>query len=221
VNNAVPAAGNWHDRLNVLSLENGENIMEPIILASGSLRRQEYFRILGLPFSIMPPLIDEKIQKGMKPEAAAKDFAVRKVKRVIKLMERRLPQWICGADTIISVDDDIFGKPGDREEAKHMLLRLSGREHRVITAMALYVGSEGRIDCRSISCDVSFAPLSGDEIEWYLNTGEWQGVAGSYRVQGIGACFIQSIKGPPGAVAGLSMRDFYVMLKDNGYPYGA
>jgi septum formation protein len=195
--------------------------MEPIILASGSLRRQEYFRILGLPFSIMPPLINEEIQKGLRPEEAAEDFAVRKVKKVVELMKGRLPQWICGADTIISVDNDIFGKAGDREEAARMLRRLSGREHRVITAMALWISREEKIDCRSIGCDVSFAPLSDAEIEWYLGTGEWQGVAGSYRIQGIGACLVHSIKGPPGAVEGLSMRDFYVMLRDNGYPFGA
>jgi septum formation protein len=194
--------------------------MEPIILASGSLRRQEYFRILGLPFSILPPLIDEEIDKKLEPVKQAEDFAVRKVKKVIEQMKGRLPSWICGADTIISVKGDILGKPSDRDDAKRMLTTLQGREHEVITAMALYNNADEKIDCRSVKCSVNFAPLSAAEIEWYLNTGEWQGVAGAYRIQGLAACFISSVKGSPSAVVGLPMHDFYAMLRDNGYPYG-
>ena len=74
-----------------------------------------------------------------------------------------------------------------------MLLRLSGRVHKAITAVALYNGRKKSINCRPASCDVSFAPLSQAKIEWYLDTNEWQGVAG------------------------LPLRDFYIMLKDNGY----
>jgi septum formation protein len=203
---------------NPVSLQTGEN-MEPIILASGSLRRQEFFRLLGLPFSIMPSRIDEQIVQGMEPRKTAEDFAVRKVKRVIELMKGRIPDWICGADTIISVDGDIYGKPKDREDAGVMLSRLQGRDHEVITAIALK-NREGALDCRSVVSLVSFASLSEGEIEWYLNTGEWQGVAGSYKIQGLASCFITGIKGSPSSVVGLPMNEFYVMLRDNGYPYG-
>jgi septum formation protein len=193
--------------------------MEPIILASGSLRRQEFFRLLGLPFSIMPALIDEQIVPGVEPRNMAEDFAARKVKRVVELMKGRMPDWICGADTIISVDGDIYGKPKDRENAEAMLLRLQGRDHDVITAVALK-NREGAIDCRSVVSLVSFARLSAGEIEWYLNTGEWQGVAGAYKIQGLASCFITGIQGSPSSVVGLPMNEFYVMLRDNGYPYG-
>jgi septum formation protein len=193
--------------------------MEPIILASGSLRRQEFFRLLGLPFSIMPSLIDETVTPGAEPRKTAEKFAVQKVKKVVELMKGRVPAWICGADTIISVDRTIYGKPKDREDAGAMLSRLQGREHEVITAVALK-NPEGAIDCRSVVTTVSFARLSGKEIEWYLNTGEWQGVAGSYKIQGLAACFITGIQGSPSAVVGLPMNEFYVMLRKNGYPYG-
>jgi septum formation protein len=200
--------------------------MESIILASGSLRRQEYFRLLGLPFSIMPAGINEIPRTDISPRQNAEDFAVRKTQKVAETMKGRLssvgmPRWICGADTVISLDGAIFGKPSCPEDARYMLGRLAGREHQVITAIALYNGKTENTDCRSVSCNVSFAPLSEAEIEWYLETGEWQGVAGSYRIQGLGGCFITSITGPPSAVAGLPLHDFYVMLRENGFPFGA
>jgi septum formation protein len=195
--------------------------MEPIILASGSQRRQEYFKLLGLPFNILPALIDEDMSTETDPLKLTSDLAVRKIWKVIKTMEGRLPKWICGADTVISLGGKIFGKPASMEEARRMLGRLSGKRHNVTTSVALYNGRNKAIDCRSAVCQVSFAPLTSEEIEWYLNTNEWQGVAGSYRIQGLAACFITQIKGSPSAVAGLPLRDFYAMLRDNGYPYGA
>ena len=195
--------------------------METIILASASLRRQEYFKLLGLPFSILPAMIDETMPAKTPPEKFTGDLAVRKVQKAMEVMKGRLPRWICGADTVVALDNEVFGKPKDRQEAKQTLQKLSGQIHEVITSMALYSGPEREIDCRTVSCKVNFAPLSKEEIEWYLNTSEWQGVAGAYRIQGLAACFIQSIEGSPSAVVGLPLRDFYVMLRDNGYPYGA
>jgi septum formation protein len=193
--------------------------MEPIILASGSLRRQEYFRLLGLPFSIMPPLIDEDPGDIRDPRKLAEDLSIRKVKKIIDLLKGRNPPWICGADTIISVDGDVYGKPKDREDAQRMLRRLQGREHQVITGVSLYNGGAETIDCRSVVSEVSFAPLTEAEIEWYLGTGEWQGVAGAYRIQGLAACFVSGVRGSPSSIVGLPMHEFYVMLKENGYPY--
>ena len=198
-----------------------EDNVEPIILASGSLRRQEYFKLMGLPFSISPAAIDEEEGNITDPVQAAQDRAVRKVNKVIELMAGRLPWWICGADTIVSVDGGIYNKPTDRDNARDMLRSLSGREHSVITAMALYNGKTKKIDCRSASCRVQFADLSDGEIEWYLDTGEWQEVAGAYRIQGLAGLFIKSISGSPSTVVGLPLHDFYAMLRDNGYQYGA
>ena len=195
--------------------------MEPIILASGSLRRQEYFKIMGLPFSILPAEIDEDEITQTNPLKLTAELAKRKVEKVVEIMKNRLPRWICGADTVIAIDEKVFGKPKDREEASQMLKALSDRQHKVITSIALYNGTDGKIDCRSSSCTVSFAPLTGEEIEWYLDTNEWQGVAGAYRIQERGGCFITRINGSPSTVAGLPLREFYVMLRDNGYPYGS
>ena len=195
--------------------------MESIILASGSPRRQEYFKLMGLPFSILPALIDEDQITEKNPEKLTEVLAVRKVKKVIEIMKDRLPRWICGADTVIATGNKIFGKPGNREEAAGMLEKLSGKQHRVITSVALYNGHRKKIDSRSAVCTVTFAKLSKKEIEWYLDTNEWQGVAGAYRIQGLAGCLITQIKGSPSTVAGLPLNEFYAMLRSNGYPYGA
>jgi septum formation protein len=199
--------------------------MEPIILASASPRRQEFFRLLGLPFTCIPAQIDETPGQGLTPRQAAEDLALRKTMALVAKLERddaeksaSAAQWVFGADTIVVLDGEIFGKAADRSAAKTMLERLAGRRHEVITAMALYNRRLKTSNCRSNTSEVVFAPLAGAEIEWYLDTGEWEGVAGSYRLQERGACLVESINGSPSAVAGLPLYDFYVMLKDNGYP---
>ncbi|MDR0315482.1 MAG: Maf family protein [Treponema sp.] len=200
--------------------------MEPIVLASGSPRRQEYFRLLGLPFSVEPAMIDEEFRETDEPRKIAEDLALKKALHVAGRMQAQKPLWVFGADTIVVADSGIFGKPTDRGDAKQMLQRLAGREHEVISAMALWKGREQKAncrsaDCRSTSCRVTFAPMSGPEIEWYLDSEEWQGAAGAYRLQGLAACFISRVTGAPSTVVGLPLRDFYVMLRDNGYPFGA
>jgi septum formation protein len=194
--------------------------MEPIILASGSSRRQEYFKMLGIPFSVMPARIDESLCTHKDPKKLTRELAVKKIENVLEEMRNRLPWWIFGADTVIAAEDKIFGKAANRENAADMLRELSGRQHQVITSMALYNGREKKTDCRTASCTVVFAPMTDAEINWYLNTNEWQGVAGAYRIQGLASCFIDRIEGTSSAVAGLPLREFYVMLRDNGYPYG-
>jgi septum formation protein len=222
--------------------------MEPIILASESPRRQDYFRLLKLPFECVSAMIDETPKPGLSPQHVAEDLALRKTLAVAKRINispksqplipdplipnpRSLipdpqssipsPTWIFGADTIVVPEGEIFGKPADRAAAGIMLKRLSGRRHEVITAMALHNARENKTDCRSVSCEVQFAPLSDGEIEWYLDSGEWQGAAGAYRLQELGGCLIRSVNGSPSAVVGLPLHDFYVMLRENGYQFGA
>jgi septum formation protein len=195
--------------------------MEPIILASSSLRRQEYFKLLGLPFSVMPAKIDESLCTQTDPEKHTSELAVKKIESVIEEMRNRPPKWICGVDTVIATEEKIYGKPKNREEAGAMLKELSGRWHKAVTSIAIYNGSLKKMDIKSASCTVDFASLSEKEIEWYLDTNEWQTVAGAYRIQGLASCFITKIEGSPTTVVGLPLREFYVMLRDNGYPYGA
>ena len=195
------------------------------MLVSGSPRRQEYFRLLGLPFTVLPARIDESlrdvsIKSPTEPRAAAEELALRKLNRALELPGGKDAAWVFAADTLVALDGRIYGKAGNREEAGETLRSLSGREHRVITAMALRGSGEKAACRRSVESLVSFAPLSDAEIQWYLDSGEWQGAAGSYRIQGLGACFISSIQGSYSAVVGLPIREFYVMLRENGYHFG-
>ena len=196
--------------------------MEHIILASESQRRQDYFRLLGLPFTCIPAKIDETPQQGLSPRQVAEDVALRKALAVAEIKSNTPSEhihWIFAADTIVVLEGRLFGKAADRDEAAMMLRTLAGKKHEVITAMALYHTGKNTTDCRSACCDVHFAPLSEAEIEWYLDTGEWEGAAGAYRLQERGGCLIQSINGSPSAVVGLPLHDFYVMLTDNGYRF--
>ena len=173
-------------------------------------------------------MIDETPKPGLNPRQIAEDLALRKTLAVAEKTgtSRAVPpaagaRWIFGADTIVVLDGEIFGKPADRAAAGVMLQRLAGRRHEVITAMALFNARENKTDCRSASSEVQFAPLTAGEIEWYLDSGEWQGAAGAYQLQKLGGCLVQSINGSPSGVAGLPLCDFYAMLRGNGYQFGA
>ena len=176
---------------------------------------------MGLPFNVMPAKLDESLFFNPDPVKMTQELSVKKIEKVIEEMRNRPPKWICGADTVIATEEKIFGKAKNRDEASLILKQLSGRHHKAVTSMALYRGREDKMDCRTVSCTVNFAHLSDDEVNWYLDTNEWQGVAGAYRIQGLASCFITSIEGSPTTVVGLPLREFYVMLRDNGYPYGA
>ena len=197
--------------------------MEPIILASASPRRKEYLKLLGLPFTCIPSADDESFDSQAGGQAVAEELALRKVKNVlltITTLKNEKPLWVCGADTLISLEGKIYGKPSDREDAGRMLMAFQGRSHEVISAAALFNGKAGTFDCRSVVSHVTFAPLSHGEIQWYLDTEEWRDAAGAYKIQGLAACFISSIQGSYSSVVGLPLREFYVMLRDNGYHYG-
>ena len=191
--------------------------MQPIILASASLQRQEYFKLLGLPFRIIPSSIDENMESGIDIREAVKKLAMQKAQKVNDSLLINEQTWVVGADTIISLDGNIFGKPKDRKDAENMIRTFCGRTHEVITGIALLNTVKKVSDCRAIVSEVAFADMSDSEIEWYLDTGEWEGVAGSYRIQGLASCFITNITGSYSSIVGLPIHEFYDMLKTNGY----
>jgi septum formation protein len=195
--------------------------MEPIILASGSPRRVEYLRLMGLPFACVSPDVEEVFDGKADPRSTTEELALKKVRKVLETLKKENPPWICGADTLISLDGKIYGKPKDQNEVKNMLRLFSGRTHEVISAVALYSGRTQKTDCRSVISAISFAPISDGEIEWYLDSGEWRDAAGSYKIQGLASCFVEKISGSYSSIVGLPLREFYIMLRDNGYPYGS
>jgi septum formation protein len=183
-----------------------------LVLASSSPRRALILSELGIPFVVDPAHVPEDLVPGEDAEASAVRLAAAKAAAVA---DRRPNDWVLAADTLVSLDGSVLEKPRDDEDAASMLRRLSGREHRVVTAVRLRRGdSEGWGSvCWSA---VRFSPLSDEEIAWYVRTGEPRDKAGAYGVQGLGARFIESIAGSYTNVMGLPARDVYRLMKEAG-----
>lgn len=192
--------------------------MEPIILASSSPRRQEILKLLNIPFKVVMPEIDESQPDDVTTEKLPEYLATRKVDAVARSMPvgSELP-WILGADTLIELDGKIFGKPRDQEQAVQFLQELQGKTHRVLTGLALYNGTLHFVSTRTVISQVTFAPMTREEIDWYVSTGDWHGAAGGYRIQGLASCFIKTITGTNSAVVGLPIFELYDMLREQGY----
>lgn len=192
--------------------------MEPIILASSSPRRQEILTKLGIPFQVIIPEIDETIPGDLEPEVVAERFATKKVDAVMRTIPTgQVIPWILGADTIIALDGKMYGKPENQDQATEFLKDFSGKEQTVVSAIALFNGKLNYLSTRINKTKVHFSKMSDQEIEWYVNTGEWHGAAGGYRIQGMASCFIEHIEGSYSSIIGLPIFEFYDILKEQGY----
>lgn len=194
--------------------------MEPIILASSSPRRQEIFKQLNIPFQVKLSPEEEKIPEDIEKDKVPEYLALNKVKSVEKayFADREIP-WIFGADTMVYLDGELLGKPADSDQATKYLEKIQGRTHQVITGMALFNGKLMYVTSRTVKTDVTFAPMTKEEIDWYVESGEWHGAAGGYRIQGLASCFIKNINGTESNVVGLPIFELYDMLKEQGYAF--
>lgn len=193
--------------------------MENIVLASSSPRRKEILKMMRIPFQVVEPNVDESSLAAESLDMLPEILAAEKVNSVL----RSLPEghdflWILGADTLVMMDGKVYGKPKSRDEAFGFLSAFQGRTHDVVTGLALYNVRKRALSVRSAIAKVTFAPMSGDEIEWYLSTDEWKDAAGGYKIQGLAACFVTKIEGAPSCVVGLPIFTLYDMLKKEGYP---
>lgn len=192
--------------------------MENIILASSSPRRQEILKALGIPFQVILPNIDESSFYSRNASELPEILAKAKAQAVVRSRPaKQVVPWVLGADTLVVMGNKVYGKPKDHEEAFEFLSALQDRTHHVITALALYNGRNHVTTVRSASTKVTFAPMSKEEIEWYIDTGDWHGAAGGYRIQGMASCFITKIEGTNSCVVGLPIFELYDMLKEQGY----
>lgn len=182
--------------------------MRRLILASSSPRRQELLTQIGVPFSVQVPAIDETPLAGEAPPAYVQRMAEEKARAV--LAQQTDDVCVLAADTSVIVDGLILGKPADAADAKAMLLRLSGREHQVLSAIA--VADQSRLNSQVVSCKVAFRTLTDAEIDAYWLTGEPRDKAGSYAIQGLGAVFVQAIHGSYSAVVGLPLAETAALL---------
>lgn len=120
---------------------------------------------------------------------------------------------------MVYLDGELLGKPADSDQATKYLEKIEGRTHQVITGMALFNGKLMYVTSRTVKTDVTFAPMTKEEIDWYVDSGEWHGAAGGYRIQGLASCFISKINGTSSNVIGLPIFDLYDMLKEQGYSF--
>ena len=193
--------------------------MEPIILASSSPRRQDILKMLGIPFQVIMPNIDEAIAAAtVDTEEMPELLAREKVAEVLHSLPpaQKIP-WILGADTVIVKNGKIYGKPENQEQAEEFLHDFQGSTHTVITALALYNGRTKTTTSKTARTKVTFSPMSDAEIQWYLDTGEWHGAAGGYRIQSLASIFISKIEGSQSCVTGLPISELYAILNEQGY----
>jgi septum formation protein len=184
------------------------------VLASASPRRLELLRQVGvMPDSIDPAEIDEAPRPGELPPAHAMRLAEEKAKAV---SPRHPGAYILAADTVVACGRRILPKPEDEGSARSCLELLSGRRHRVHGAIAL-VSPDGGWVTRRVDSQVAFKRLSDAEIGAYLRTGEWQGKAGGYAIQGRASALIGWISGSYSNVVGLPLFETVQLLAGRGY----
>jgi septum formation protein len=179
-----------------------------LILASGSPRRATLLRAAGIAFEVESADVDESPLPNETPLMHVRRLSEAKARAVAT---RRPGDTVLGADTVVTIDKRILGKPRDADDAAEMLRALSGRAHDVLTGVSI-IGSEGvTVD---VACTrVSFLPLTETEISWYVATREPMDKAGAYAIQGLGSRFIERIEGSYTNVVGLPVALVYRLLR--------
>ena len=178
------------------------DIMRKLILASASPRRRELLSQAGIEYQVCASDREERSSER-KPEQLVMDLAGQKAADVYEKLGSDKEQWILGADTVVSLDGEIFGKPSDEEDAFRMLKRLQGRTHQVFTGVCLKMGEVTRVFCERT--DVTMYELSDGQIRDYIQTGEPMDKAGAYGIQGKGAVLVRSVRGDYNNVVGLPL----------------
>lgn len=174
-----------------------------LVLASRSPRRIELLGRLGITPRVEPADIDESPLTGENPVAYVERLALAKAMTV----QERLPgNVVLAADTTIDIDGEILGQPVDEADARRMLRRLSARTHRVHTGVAV-CRVEDRHESLVVTSLVTFQPVTDEAMEWYIETGEWQGKAGSYAIQGLGGTLVAEYRGSLTGIIGLPLRE--------------
>ena len=185
--------------------------MRPLILASTSPARRALLGALGVPFQAVAPGVDESMPPGTPVEEVVRVLAQRKAEAVAARFPGAL---VLGADQLGEVDGRLLGKAASREEARAQLRALRGRTHRLLTAVCLT--GAGTQETRMEEARLTLFPLADAEVEAYLATGEWEGCAGSYRVEGRGQALMARIEGDRTAIQGLPMQAVVHLLRGRG-----
>lgn len=185
-----------------------------IILASGSPRRKELLKSMGLDFKVIVSEVEENIENEPFSTELIQNLAEEKASDVASKIN--FPAIIIGSDTVVVINNKILGKPKDKEDAFIMLKMLSGNTHQVISAIAVIDKETGKVLKDSVVSDVTFKQLSDEEINSYIATGEPMDKAGAYAIQGFAGMFVKSINGCYSNIVGISVFKLAEMLKEIG-----
>lgn len=188
--------------------------MAKLFLASASPRRRELLAQIAVPCVTQIASIDETPLPNEPAAAYVERLAREKARAGLAALDAAEEAVVLGADTAVVLDGRILGKPADFAEARAMLQALSGRTHRVLTAVAL--AAPGREAARVVACEVSFRALSEAEISAYWASGEPCDKAGGYGIQGLAAVFVRRIEGSYSAVVGLPLCETAELLGEFG-----
>ncbi|CAI8948308.1 MULTISPECIES: Maf family protein [Pseudomonas] len=190
--------------------------MKRLYLASGSPRRRELLTQIGVPFCAISADIDETPLTHESPSAYVERLARGKAEAGRGAIASDVQCCVLGADTAVVLDGKILGKPVDEPDACAMLKMLSGREHQVLTAIAVLDGE--RCESRVVTSQVRFRHISPDEAAAYWASGEPRDKAGGYGIQGLGAVFVAGLTGSYSAVVGLPLCETAELLGHFGIP---
>lgn len=185
-----------------------------LYLASSSPRRRELLRQIGVAYRLLPVVVDETPLPGEKPDAYVARLALAKAQAGRQAMGRRKPLPVLGADTAVVADGVILGKPQDRNDGLAMLARLSGREHCVLSAVALATATGEAVKVQESR--VRFRALTASECAAYWGGGEPSDKAGGYGIQGRAAAFIAHLQGSYSGVMGLPLFETAELLREFG-----
>ena len=175
-----------------------------IVLASSSPRRADLLRQARIPFRVQRPDVDESAEAG----ETENDYVRRLARAKVRAVSAPVP--VLAADTVVAIDGELLGKPRDSAHFAAMMRTLSGREHRVVTAVALRWGMREAV--RIASATVALRPIAPAEIDAYWATGEPHDKAGGYGIQGIGGTFVRTVHGSYHAVVGLPLAETEELL---------
>lgn len=178
--------------------------MTEFVLASASPRRKELLEKMGLQFSVVVSEADEStVSRDIPVNLYVQELALLKASATAKMLLRNKKALIIAADTIVTLDGEILGKPDGEDGAKKMLSSLSGRTHEVYTGYCIMRISDGKTVCNSVKTEVKFKTLTEQKIRSYIESGEPMDKAGAYGIQGLGSMLIEKINGDYFNVVGL------------------
>ena len=186
-----------------------------LVLASTSPRRRELLARLGVvPDRIAGPELDETPRPGELP----RPYALRLAEEKARAVAREADEIVVAGDTTIGVGRRILNKPADEADHRAMLGLLSGRRHHCLSAVCV-IGLDGKARVRVTDSVVAFKRLTDDEIDWYLRSGEGEGKAGGYAIQGRAESFVRFLSGSHSGVVGLPLFDTRALLESSGYRF--